>query len=418
MNNKTHSYPIIVCFTLTLTLPNLAHAIGENCSALLNLGKYNVTQNGSAEDAQALVLSTFCSSDFSKPNTDNQTALIRSAYRFFSDSDPASAPTSDIINAQASVCKGNFDKNSYLQNVPASSKSVYEESVSAWNRCLALANKGVIFDVQTSSDLLGLDVAMSVQSNSVFVKLNSVTQRGFGKSTCKLNNNGQLTLIDPNKQTPVILSTANKVMVNCERNKNGSSNGQDVYVNQQELVFQTSLDTLTIPLAGTANFSRMSANQLTAQINQQMDSKIAATNSAVAGVQTSVATVQTKVGSLETAVNDKTSVSDYKALDSKVAVTNSSVAELQTKVGSLETIVNPIVSSIQWIEITPGITEWSFYGPQVSQAITLQPSTIPTNARYVLADVFVTASTSDHQNVVLGRDVSTQKNWVDLRGQQ
>jgi hypothetical protein len=74
---------------------------------------------------------------------------------------------------------------------------------------------------------------------------------------------------------------------------------------------------------------------------------------------------------------------------------------------------------IQWVELTPGVTEWSWSSSVVSQAITLNPSTIPSTARYVLADVFVTASTSDHQNIVLGRDVLTnQKNWVETRGQQ
>jgi len=74
---------------------------------------------------------------------------------------------------------------------------------------------------------------------------------------------------------------------------------------------------------------------------------------------------------------------------------------------------------IQWVEVTPGVTEWSFTGGVTSQAITLNPSTIPSTARYVLADVFATANSSDHQNFVLGRNVLTnQTNWVGSRGQQ
>jgi len=74
---------------------------------------------------------------------------------------------------------------------------------------------------------------------------------------------------------------------------------------------------------------------------------------------------------------------------------------------------------IQWVEVTPGVTEWSWSGAVTSQAITLNPSTIPSTARYVLADVFVTASAADHLNVVLGRSTLTnQKNWVDTRGTQ
>jgi len=74
---------------------------------------------------------------------------------------------------------------------------------------------------------------------------------------------------------------------------------------------------------------------------------------------------------------------------------------------------------IQWVEVTPGVTEWSFTGGVTSQTITLNPSTIPSTARYVLADVFATANISDHQNFVLGRNTLTnQKNWVDARGNQ
>ncbi len=74
---------------------------------------------------------------------------------------------------------------------------------------------------------------------------------------------------------------------------------------------------------------------------------------------------------------------------------------------------------IQWVEIASAETQWSFSGAVVSQTITLNPSNIPSNARYVLADVFITANSSDHQNIVLGRDsLTNQKNWVDTRGQQ
>jgi len=74
---------------------------------------------------------------------------------------------------------------------------------------------------------------------------------------------------------------------------------------------------------------------------------------------------------------------------------------------------------IQWVEVTPAVTEWSFTGSRTSDAYNLNPAAIPAAARYVLADVFATASFSDHQNFVISRDpLSNQKNWVDSRGQQ
>jgi len=73
---------------------------------------------------------------------------------------------------------------------------------------------------------------------------------------------------------------------------------------------------------------------------------------------------------------------------------------------------------VMWQEFsTPLIKEFSFSGSG-SQTITL-PSSVPVNARYVLADIFVTANFSDHQNFVLGRaSLGAEKNWVDSRGQQ
>jgi len=76
---------------------------------------------------------------------------------------------------------------------------------------------------------------------------------------------------------------------------------------------------------------------------------------------------------------------------------------------------------IQWIELTPASVEWSWSGGVNSSAKTLSPTSIPSTARYLLADVFVTADTSDHQNIVLGRtssDATAAQNWVNTRGQQ
>ena len=79
---------------------------------------------------------------------------------------------------------------------------------------------------------------------------------------------------------------------------------------------------------------------------------------------------------------------------------------------------------ITWVEVTPYFVEWSFSSAVVSQEINLTTA-IPTTARYILADVFVTASLvpgqtyGDHQNVVLSRVALTnQRNWVDSRGTQ
>ena len=86
--------------------------------------------------------------------------------------------------------------------------------------------------------------------------------------------------------------------------------------------------------------------------------------------------------------------------------------------------------TISWIEVTPTYTEWSFEGLS-NQTITLNPSSIPESARYVLADVYATAapidtvlsngtvvSQGDHQHFILGHDTNQNKNWVSIPGNQ
>ena len=71
-----------------------------------------------------------------------------------------------------------------------------------------------------------------------------------------------------------------------------------------------------------------------------------------------------------------------------------------------------------WIELaTPVYTEFSWTGSQTF-AVSLNAA-VPSTARAILADIFVTASSSDHQNICLSRSVAEYaKNWVDTRGTQ
>ena len=71
-----------------------------------------------------------------------------------------------------------------------------------------------------------------------------------------------------------------------------------------------------------------------------------------------------------------------------------------------------------WVELlTPVYTEFSWTGSQTF-AVSLNAA-VPTTARAVLADIFVTASSNDHQNITLSRSAAEYtKNWVDPRGQQ
>lgn len=76
------------------------------------------------------------------------------------------------------------------------------------------------------------------------------------------------------------------------------------------------------------------------------------------------------------------------------------------------------VAACAWVELaTPVYTEFSWTGTQ-NFAVSLNAA-VPSTARAVLADIFVTASISDHQNICLSRTAAeTGRNWVDTRGTQ
>ena len=76
------------------------------------------------------------------------------------------------------------------------------------------------------------------------------------------------------------------------------------------------------------------------------------------------------------------------------------------------------IAACAWVELTtPVYTEFSWTGSQ-SFAVSLNAA-VPTTARAILCDIFVTASSNDHQNICLSRTAAEYtKNWVDPRGLQ
>jgi hypothetical protein len=71
---------------------------------------------------------------------------------------------------------------------------------------------------------------------------------------------------------------------------------------------------------------------------------------------------------------------------------------------------------IQMVPIGPTATNIA-YTATINGQYTIGSASIPSNARWLLADIFITANISDHQNFMMTRfNFGTQKNWVDTRG--
>jgi len=98
-------------------------------------------------------------------------------------------------------------------------------------------------------------------------------------------------------------------------------------------------------------------------------------------------------------------------------LTSSAQTQLTTNSTNIANLTNQVNQYINWIPITPAGTN-HFINGSANIQLTLNPSTVPSNARYLLANIFITASASDHENFSFTRtNIGNQKNWVDVRGQ-
>ncbi len=97
-------------------------------------------------------------------------------------------------------------------------------------------------------------------------------------------------------------------------------------------------------------------------------------------------------------------------------LTSSAQTQLTTNATNITNLTNQVNQYINWIPITPAATN-HYIGGTANIQLTLNPSSIPSNARYLLCNIYVTASSSDHENFSFTRsNVGNHKNWVDTRG--
>jgi len=288
---------------IALVATDIAWSAGESCNALLNLGLYNVSQSSSAEDAQAMAKSTFCSYDYSRSDISiEKSAAVKGAYKVFSVAASGSSNRTEIIETQKSVCKGNFNSNDYSNTASAYSRTVYQGALDAWNKCQDLASKGLIFEVQPSSTLQGLSVIITAPTG-LSAKFLGVSQYGAGHSDCTTSVNGKLRNVGPS--TPVKITAARKVTVNCTRQM--VSIGQDLIADAQDLVFVTSADTLTVPLAAIGSLARATVDQVKAEVSANtqniVNQALIQPNNSINSLVGSVNSLQSDASGLKSDVN-------------------------------------------------------------------------------------------------------------------
>lgn len=252
---------VLVIFALCV-LPQVAWSVGEHCNALLDLGLYNVSQSSSATDAETIALSSFCAYDYSKNDlSQSQRLSVEGSYGFFSAGASGSVSRDEVIETQRSVCTSGFGSSIYRNRASVFSRNVYQGSLTAWNKCQELAGNGLHFEIQPSSTLQGVTVVLTAPTG-LSARFFGVTQFGAGRSDCITSVNGSLVEVGPS--TPIRMTAAKKVTISCARQLEAIDD--DLVADAQDLVFHTSADTLTVPLAPIGHLSRVTADALKAEI--------------------------------------------------------------------------------------------------------------------------------------------------------
>ncbi|MBL8507798.1 MAG: hypothetical protein JNM11_04990 [Chitinimonas sp.] len=247
----------IIHALLLIAIPIASNA-SETCNTILTMGLYNTTTASSSTDAQSLALSTFCSADYSNNSiSSTQSAQIEASYGLFSGGAGGTASKQDIITKQSQVCTLGFNSSAYSNKTSGYSKIIYQGSLDAWNKCQHIATKGVEFSIQPSSTLLGVTVLITAKPGLSAIYY-GVEQLGSGTSKCTTMANGKV--LNPSASEPFIFTASSNVTITCKRNL--VANGSDLSADAQDLVFVTSADSLTVPLAAIGNFSRVTADKI------------------------------------------------------------------------------------------------------------------------------------------------------------
>jgi hypothetical protein len=303
----------------------------------------------------------------------------------------ATAKRNSIIQKQAELCSNKFNSDAYLKAVSDDAKNMYSSTLQAWNQCNIANGKGLRFEAKPSSSLQGFTVDLSITDSGRPHNFKGLTLEG-GNATCTTqlaprggaSTSGKLVTVDASTYIPLTTST---ISINCKREMLDDGMGTNSKAAEATgLHFDTSAGSVVVPLAAIGKVPRVEYDRAVAEVQRVADSKMGEIQQTVTNLTTRTSDVETKVGTIDLSVN-----TINKTVDKNIPT---------------------------WRDFEkPLILEFNFKGRDYKN---IPVSGLPANARYILANVFVTNAAADHFNLTLGRDLisgsNSQINWVTARG--
>jgi|GEM_PF-1660228 len=270
---------------LALTLANIIFPTASfavdgfsSCNALLTSGLYNIGQSSSATDSESLKKSYFCSEKYSESATSaERKAKIKASYGGFGGDASGSVNETEINKAQEKICTEGYDSTKYAAKASQFAQNVNQGSLEAWNKCQALAKKGIDFELQTDQSMQGAIVTLS--SSTGLHYFNGLDQIGLGRSICtttRKSNTGSSTgkVLTVDKTTSLKFDSASTLTITCDRQMSSDGKG-GLFADAQSLVFTTDEGSYQVPMVTIGLSPRVSIEEAVAKLESSVNSKIA-----------------------------------------------------------------------------------------------------------------------------------------------
>jgi hypothetical protein len=317
----------LLTLALFLTIPPV-QADTSPCNGFMSLGLHNTTYRSDPGQARALVLSQFCSADFTTitdPATYQTGTVgnikvmeIEASYDVLTGSFSSAASPSNpafaiarrnsIIQKQAELCTSKFNGEEYLKKVTDDAKNTWSDALSAWNDCNVMNNDGVKFSLKPSPNLQAVTVNLSSPLVNGGHTFNGVTQEG-GNASCTTqlaprnssSINGKLITVDAS--TRIQLSNA-ITSITCKREMLDDGMGTNSKAAEATgLHFNTSAGSVVVPLAAIGKVPRV-----------EYDKAVADVKGLAIPITNTIAEMQTNINTLTSALDTKATVSDISTL--------------------------------------------------------------------------------------------------------
>ncbi|MGI9212401.1 MAG: tail fiber protein [Methylococcaceae bacterium] len=282
-----HLKPLtILPLTIFLISPQARAADPSPCSGLLSLGLYNTTQRTDDTQARSLLVSDFCSRDFSQINdsdfdSNSQAQLIRASYNALTGSFPTlnTDIRNSIQNKQKELCTAyGYGSSEYLKNTSDTAKNMYQSALKSWGECNDLNTSSLQFKANPSRVPQSITVDLSTRATNNGLALTGVNQSG-GKALCtttlppKNASSRNANVITVDNSTYIAFNTPATVSISCNRDMVDDGMGGK-YAEETDMEFKTTVGSVRFSMAAIGKVPRVDYDKAVADVKNLADTKI------------------------------------------------------------------------------------------------------------------------------------------------